>query len=166
MTMVFGTHRGAHDSRDYAFARHFGLEIVPVVEGGDIEKESYDAKSGRMINSGFLTGMDVKEAIPAMFDEVERRGLGKRLVNYRLRDAIFSRQRYWGEPFPIYYKGDTAYPLSEDKLPLELRTHGAGRAPLGPRQGVDDRRGLSARAIDHAGIRRFVGILPAVYGPS
>lgn len=110
----------AHDSRDYAFARHFGLEIVPVVEGGDIEKESYDAKSGRMINSGFLTGMDVKEAIPAMFDEVERRGLGKRLVNYRLRDAIFSRQRYWGEPFPIYYKDDTAYPLSEDKLPLEL----------------------------------------------
>ena len=110
----------AHDSRDYAFARHFGLEIIPVVEGGDIEKESYDAKSGRMINSGFLTGKDVKEAIPAMFDEVERRGLGKRLVNYRLRDAIFSRQRYWGEPFPICYKGDTAYPLSEDKLPLEL----------------------------------------------
>mgnify|MGYP002587795907 FL=1 len=110
----------AHDSRDYAFARHFGLEIIPVVEGGDIEKESYDAKSGRMINSGFLTGMDVKEAIPAMFDEIERRHLGKRLVNYRLRDAIFSRQRYWGEPFPIYYKGDTAYPLPEDKLPLEL----------------------------------------------
>ena len=110
----------AHDSRDYAFARHFGLEIIPVVEGGDIEKESYDAKSGRMINSGFLTGMDVKEAILAMFDEIERRHLGKRLVNYRLRDAIFSRQRYWGEPFPIYYKGDTAYPLPEDKLPLEL----------------------------------------------
>ncbi len=110
----------AHDSRDYAFARYFGLEIIPVVEGGDIEKESYDAKSGRMINSGFLTGMDVKEAIPAMFDEIERRHLGKRLVNYRLRDAIFSRQRYWGEPFPIYYKGDTAYPLPEDKLPLEL----------------------------------------------
>ena len=110
----------AHDSRDYAFARHFGLEIIPVVEGGDIEKESYDAKSGRMINSGFLTGMDVKEAIPAMFDEIERRHLGKRLVNYRLRDAIFSRQRYWGEPFPIYYKGDTAYPLPEYKLPLEL----------------------------------------------
>ncbi len=110
----------AHDSRDYAFARHFGLEIIPVVEGGDIEKESYDAKSGKMINSGFLTGKDVKEAIPAMFDEVERRGLGKKLVNYRLRDAIFSRQRYWGEPFPICYKGDTAYPLPEDKLPLEL----------------------------------------------
>ena len=73
-----------------------------------------------MINSGFLTGMDVKEAIPAMFDEVERRGLGRKLVNYRLRDAIFSRQRYWGEPFPVCYKGDTAYPLSEEELPLEL----------------------------------------------
>jgi leucyl-tRNA synthetase len=110
----------AHDSRDYAFARRFGLEIVPVVEGGDLEKESYDAKQGRMINSDFLNGKDVKEAIPLMFDEVERRGLGKRLVNYRLRDAIFSRQRYWGEPFPVYYKDDVAYPLSADKLPLEL----------------------------------------------
>ena len=110
----------AHDSRDWAFARHFGLEVVPVVEGGDIEKESYDAKSGKLINSDFLDGMDVKEAIRVMFAEVERRGLGKKLVNYRLRDAIFSRQRYWGEPFPIYYKDDTAYPLSEDKLPLEL----------------------------------------------
>ena len=110
----------AHDSRDYAFARHFGLEIVPVVEGGNIEVESYDAKSGKMINSDFLTGKDVTEAIPAMFDEVEKRGLGKKLINYRLRDAIFSRQRYWGEPFPVYYKGETAYPLPEDKLPLEL----------------------------------------------
>lgn len=110
----------AHDSRDYAFARHFGLDIVPVVEGGNIEVESYDAKSGKMINSGFLTGKDVTEAIPAMFDEVEKRGLGKKLINYRLRDAIFSRQRYWGEPFPVYYKGETAYPLPEDKLPLEL----------------------------------------------
>ena len=110
----------AHDSRDYAFARHFGLDIVPVVEGGNIEVESYDAKAGKMINSGFLTGKDVTEAIPAMFDEVEKRGLGKKLINYRLRDAIFSRQRYWGEPFPVYYKGETAYPLPEDKLPLEL----------------------------------------------
>ncbi len=110
----------AHDSRDYAFARHFGLEITPVVEGGDLEKESYDAKSGKMINSDWLNGKDVKEAIGLMFDEVERRGLGKKLINYRLRDAIFSRQRYWGEPFPIYYKNDIAYPLTEDKLPLEL----------------------------------------------
>ncbi len=110
----------AHDSRDYAFARHFGLGIVPVVAGGDLEKGSYDAKEGRMINSDFLDGKDVKEAIALMFDEVERRGLGKKLVNYRLRDAIFSRQRYWGEPFPIYYKDDTACPLDESKLPLEL----------------------------------------------
>ena len=110
----------AHDSRDYAFARHFGLPVIPVVEGGDIEKESYDAKSGKVINSDFLNGMDVKEAIGIMFDQIERRGLGRKRINYRLRDAIFSRQRYWGEPFPIYYKGDVACPLAEDKLPLEL----------------------------------------------
>ena len=110
----------AHDSRDWAFARHFGLDIVPVVEGGDVEEASYDAKEGRMINSDFLDGKDVKEAIGLMFDEVERRGLGKKLVNYRLRDAIFSRQRYWGEPFPIYYKDDVARPLAEERLPLEL----------------------------------------------
>ena len=110
----------AHDSRDWAFARHFGLEIVPVVEGGNIEEASYDAKEGKMINSDFLTGMDVKEAIGLMFSEVEKRGLGKKLINYRLRDAIFSRQRYWGEPFPIYYKEEVAYPLSKEQLPLEL----------------------------------------------
>lgn len=110
----------AHDSRDYAFARHFSLEITPVVAGGDIGKESYDAKSGKLINSDFLNGHEVKEAIGMMLAEIERRGLGKKLVNYRLRDAIFSRQRYWGEPFPIYYKNDVACPLAEDKLPLEL----------------------------------------------
>ena len=110
----------AHDSRDWAFARHFGLEVIPVVEGGDIEKESYDAKEGKLINSELINGMDVKEAIEFMFAEVERRGLGKRLVNYRLRDAIFSRQRYWGEPFPIYYKDDVAYRLSDEQLPLTL----------------------------------------------
>lgn len=110
----------AHDSRDYAFARHFDLPIIPVVEGGDIEIESYDAKEGKLINSDFINGLDVKDAIRVMFDEVEKRGLGKRKVNYRLRDATFSRQRYWGEPIPIYYKDGIAYPLSEDKLPLEL----------------------------------------------
>ncbi len=110
----------AHDSRDYAFARHFNLPIIPVVEGGDLSVESYDAKSGKLINSDFIDGLDVKEAIQVMFTEIERRGLGKKRINYRLRDAIFSRQRYWGEPFPIYYKDDIAYPLSEDKLPLEL----------------------------------------------
>ena len=110
----------AHDSRDYAFARHFGLDIIPVVEGGDIEKESYDAKEGKLINSDIINGMDVKDAIDFMFKEVENRGLGKRLVNYRLRDAIFSRQRYWGEPFPIYYKGDVAYRIKDEELPLAL----------------------------------------------
>lgn len=110
----------AHDSRDYAFARHFGLPLIPVVEGGDLEKESYDAKEGRLINSEFLNGLDVKEAIVTMFAEIEKRGFGKKKINYRLRDAIFSRQRYWGEPFPIYYKDNIAYPLPEDKLPLEL----------------------------------------------
>ena len=110
----------AHDSRDYAFARHFGLDIIPVVEGGDLEKESYDAKEGKLINSDIINGMDVKEAIDFMFKEVEKRGLGKRLVNYRLRDAIFSRQRYWGEPFPIYYKGDVAYRVKDEELPLAL----------------------------------------------
>ncbi len=110
----------AHDSRDYAFAKHFGLEIIPVVEGGDISTASYDAKEGKMINSDFITGLEVKDAIARMLDAIESRGIGKKQVNYRLRDAIFSRQRYWGEPFPVYYKGDTAYPLGEDKLPLEL----------------------------------------------
>ena len=110
----------AHDSRDYAFARHFGLDIIPVVEGGDLAVASYDAKEGAMINSDFLNGTDVKEAIYKMFEEVERRGLGKRLVNYRLRDAIFSRQRYWGEPFPIRYDGDIARPVAESELPITL----------------------------------------------
>ena len=110
----------AHDSRDYAFARHFDLPIVPVVEGGDLSEASYDAKQGRMINSGFLNGMDVKEAIPAMIDEIEKRGFGRRKINYRLRDAIFSRQRYWGEPFPVYYENDIARPIAESELPLTL----------------------------------------------
>lgn len=110
----------AHDSRDWAFARHFSLPVVPVVEGGDVTVESYDAKEGRMINSGFITGMDVKEAIAIMFDRIEQLGIGRRRVNYRLRDAIFSRQRYWGEPFPIYYKDDLAFPMDEKQLPLTL----------------------------------------------
>ena len=110
----------AHDSRDYAFARHFGIEIIPVVEGGNLEVESYDAKEGKVINSDIINGMDVKDAISFMFEEVERRGLGKKLINYRLRDAIFSRQRYWGEPFPIYYKDDVAYRVADEQLPLTL----------------------------------------------
>ncbi len=110
----------AHDSRDYAFARHFSLPIVPLIEGCDISEESFDAKEGVMINSDFLNGLTVKEAIPAAIDAVERRDLGYRKINYRLRDAIFSRQRYWGEPFPIYYKEGMPYTLPEEQLPLEL----------------------------------------------
>ncbi len=110
----------AHDSRDWAFARHFGLEIIPVVEGGNVEEASYDAKTGTMINSDLLNGLDVKEAIEKMFAEIEQRGIGSKKTNYRLRDAIFSRQRYWGEPFPVYYKGDVACPLTVEELPLEL----------------------------------------------
>ncbi len=110
----------AHDSRDYAFAKAFNLPIIPLIEGCDVSQSSFDAKEGIMCNSGFLNGMSVKEAIPAAIDYVESHGLGHRKVNYRLRDAIFSRQRYWGEPFPICYKDGIATPLPEDKLPLRL----------------------------------------------
>ena len=110
----------AHDSRDYAFAKHFGLEIVPLIEGCDVSEESYDAKEGKVINSGFLNGMEVKEAIAAMKKYIKEKGIGRVKVNYRLRDAIFSRQRYWGEPFPVYYKDGMPYMLDESKLPLML----------------------------------------------
>ena len=110
----------AHDSRDYAFAKTYNLPIIPLIEGCDVSQSSFDAKEGIMCNSGFLNGMSVKEAIPAAIDYVESHGLGHRKVNYRLRDAIFSRQRYWGEPFPICYKDGIATPLPEDKLPLRL----------------------------------------------
>jgi leucyl-tRNA synthetase len=110
----------AHDSRDYAFARHFGLDIPEVVSGGDISKESYDAKEGKLINSEFLNGMEVKEAIAFAIGCMEGMEIGKGKVNYRLRDAIFSRQRYWGEPFPVYYKNGIPYTLNESELPLEL----------------------------------------------
>ncbi|HCC85035.1 MAG TPA: leucine--tRNA ligase [Porphyromonadaceae bacterium] len=110
----------AHDSRDYAFARHFNLPIVPLIAGCDVSEESFDAREGVMINSCFLDGLTVKEAIPAAINALEQRGLGYRRINYRLRDAIFSRQRYWGEPFPIYYKDGMPYTLPEEELPLEL----------------------------------------------
>lgn len=110
----------AHDSRDYAFAKEFNLPIIPLIEGCDVSQQSFDAKEGIMCNSGFLSGMSVKEAIPAAIDEVERLGIGRRKINYRLRDAIFSRQRYWGEPFPIYFKEGIATPIPEEELPLRL----------------------------------------------
>ena len=110
----------AHDSRDYAFARKFGLPIVPIIEGCDVSEQSFDAKEGKMCNSGFLDGMDVADAIEAAKDYAEANGIGRRKTNYRLRDAIFSRQRYWGEPFPIYYKDGIATPVDEADLPLTL----------------------------------------------
>ncbi len=110
----------AHDSRDYAFARHFDLPIIPLIEGCDVSESSFDAKEGIMCNSGFLNGMTVKEAIPAAIDYVEQRGIGHRKINYRLRDAIFSRQRYWGEPFPMYFKDGVATPMELKDLPLQL----------------------------------------------
>ena len=110
----------AHDSRDYAFAKHFNLPVVPLIEGCDVSESSFDAKEGIMCNSGFLNGLTVKEAIPAAIDYVEKHGIGHRKVNYRLRDAIFSRQRYWGEPFPVYFKDGIATPMTLDQLPLQL----------------------------------------------
>ena len=114
----------AHDSRDYAFAKHFNLPIIPLIEGCDVSEESFDAKEGIMINScgnGLdLNGMTVKEAIATTKNFIEEKGLGRVKVNYRLRDAIFSRQRYWGEPFPIYYKEGMPYVMDESMLPLQL----------------------------------------------
>ena len=110
----------AHDSRDYAFAKTFDLPVIPLIEGCDVSESSFDAKEGIMCNSGFLNGMTVKEAIPAAIDYVEQHGIGHRKVNYRLRDAIFSRQRYWGEPFPMYFKDGVATPMTLADLPLQL----------------------------------------------
>ncbi|MFZ4454791.1 MAG: leucine--tRNA ligase [Bacteroidales bacterium] len=110
----------AHDSRDYAFAKHFNLPIIPLIEGCDVSEESFDAKEGIMVNSGFLNGLTVKEAIAKTKEYISEKGIGKVKTNFRLRDAIFSRQRYWGEPFPVYYKEGLPYMLDESKLPLEL----------------------------------------------
>ena len=131
----------AHDSRDYAFARHFDLPIIPLIEGADVSEESFDAKEGIVMNSSngtfSLNGLTVKEAIEATKKYVSEQGLGRVKVNYRLRDAIFSRQRYWGEPFPVYYKDGMPYMIPEDKLPLllpeidEYKPTETGEPPLG-----------------------------------
>ena len=127
----------AHDSRDYAFAKHFNLPIIPLIEGADVSEQSFDAKEGVMINSGFLNGMQVKDAIQAMKEHITNTGLGRVKVNYRLRDAVFSRQRYWGEPFPVYYKDGMPYMLPEECLPLllpevsDFKPTTTGEPPLG-----------------------------------
>ena len=140
----------AHDSRDYAFAKHFNLPIIPLIEGADVSEESFDAKEGTVCNSpaegrqttdGFsLNGLQVKEAIAATKKYVTEKGIGKVKVNYRLRDAIFSRQRYWGEPFPVYYKDEMPYMIPVECLPLELpevdqyKPTETGEPPLGHAQ--------------------------------
>ena len=127
----------AHDSRDYAFAKHFNLPIIPLIEGADVSEQSFDAKEGVMINSGFLNGMQVKDAIQAMKEHITNTGLGRVKVNYRLRDAVFSRQRYWGEPFPVYYKNGMPYMIPENCLPLllpevsDFKPTTTGEPPLG-----------------------------------
>lgn len=110
----------AHDSRDYAFATHFALPIIPLIEGCDVSEESFDAKEGIMTNSGFLNGLTVPEAIKKAKEYIEENKLGRVKTNYRLRDAIFSRQRYWGEPFPVYYKDGMPNMIPIDCLPIEL----------------------------------------------
>ena len=154
----------AHDSRDYAFAKHFNLPIIPLIEGADVSEESFDAKEGIMTNSSngefSLNGLTVKEAIQKTKEYVTEKGLGQVKVNYRLRDAIFSRQRYWGEPFPVYYKDGMPYMIPEECLPLELpevKTYqptATGEPPLGNAQkwawDVEKREVVDKSLIDDA----------------
>jgi leucyl-tRNA synthetase len=110
----------AHDSRDYAFAKTFNLPILPVVEGGNIEKEAYESKEGKIIHSDFITGLSVKEASNKIIEAVVAKNIGKSKTNYKLRDAVFGRQRYWGEPIPVYYKNNIPYTIPVENLPLIL----------------------------------------------
>ncbi len=162
----------AHDSRDYAFAKHFNLPIVPLIEGADISEESFDAKEGTVMNSpvpgkealdGFsLNGLSVKGAIQKTKEFVTSHNLGRVKVNYRLRDAIFSRQRYWGEPFPVYYKDNMPYMIPEECLPLELpevdqyKPTETGEPPLGNARmwawDVKDRKVVDKSLIDNKNI--------------
>ena len=157
----------AHDSRDYAFARHFQLPIVPLIEGADVSQESFDAKKGTVMNSPregvnstlTLNGLTVQEAIAKTKAFITEQGIGQVKVNYRLRDAIFSRQRYWGEPFPVYYKDDMPYMIPEECLPLQLpeidayKPTESGEPPLGRAEkwawDTEKRCVVEKRLIDH-----------------
>lgn len=157
----------AHDSRDYAFARHFQLPIVPLIEGADVSQESFDAKEGTVMNSPregvnstlTLNGLTVQEAIAKTKAFITEQGIGQVKVNYRLRDAIFSRQRYWGEPFPVYYKDDMPYMIPEECLPLQLpeidayKPTESGEPPLGRAEkwawDTEKRCVVEKRLIDH-----------------
>ena len=126
----------AHDERDYAFAKHFDLEITEVISGGDISKEAFTGKDGKLINSDFLNELTANDAIPKAIAQIKDKGLGTKTINFKLRDAAFSRQRYWGEPFPIYYKEGISYLMKEESLPVELpeidsyKPTESGEAPL------------------------------------
>ena len=157
----------AHDSRDYAFARHFQLPIIPLIEGADVSQESFDAKEGTVMNSPregvnstlTLNGLTVQEAIAKTKAFIAEQGIGQVKVNYRLRDAIFSRQRYWGEPFPVYYKDDMPYMIPKDCLPLQLpeidayKPTESGEPPLGRAEkwawDTEKRCVVEKRLIDH-----------------
>ena len=157
----------AHDSRDYAFARHFQLPIIPLIEGADVSQESFDAKEGTVMNSPregvdstlTLNGLTVQEAIAKTKKFITEQGIGQVKVNYRLRDAIFSRQRYWGEPFPVYYKDEMPYMIPEDCLPLQLpeidayKPTESGEPPLGRAEkwawDTEKRCVVEKRLIDH-----------------
>jgi leucyl-tRNA synthetase len=136
-----------HDERDYAFAKHFNLPIREVISGGDISEAAFEAKDGIVVNSELINGLRVPEAIKKMLSEIEKKGIGQRKINYRLRDAIFSRQRYWGEPFPIYYKEGLPFTLELKDLPLELPEIDAfkptetGDPPLGRAENWETKEG-------------------------
>jgi len=174
----------AHDSRDFAFARHFHLPIRQVVavrpdaaSNPDTWSESMDAKAGYMVNSGAIDGMKVKEAMKAVIDRIEEMGIGHRTVNYRLRDAIFSRQRYWGEPFPIYYKDNRPYTIPEECLPLclpdikDFKPTANGEPPLGHAErwawDEQNRRVVENSRIDHRTVFPLeLGTMPGFAGSS
>ncbi|MEM0995436.1 MAG: leucine--tRNA ligase [Bacteroidota bacterium] len=131
----------AGDGRDHAFARHFGIEILPIIDGVDIAEEAYEDKRGTFINSDFLNGLEVKEAISAAIKALEERGIGEGQINYRLRDPNFSRQRYWGEPFPVVYRNGIPYAMDEAELPLklpEVKSYSPGEEGEGPLANVTE----------------------------
>ena len=164
----------AHDTRDWEFAKKFGLPIIEVVKGNtesNLDEAAFtDVATGTLVNSGFLDGLSVTDAQKKMIEWLEANGKGCDKVNYKLRDWVFSRQRYWGEPFPNLLQGGhglsaagraAAAGAAADR---QLRPDRTGRTALGTGQGVDDARRLSPRSIHDARIRRIVGLLPALHG--
>jgi leucyl-tRNA synthetase len=152
----------AHDERDYAFAKHFNLPIREVISGGDISVAAFDAKDGIVINSEPINGLRVPEAIKKMLGEIEKKGIGNRKINYRLRDAIFSRQRYWGEPFPVYFKNGLPYTLGLEDLPLELPEIDAFK----PTKDGDPPLGRAAKWENKEGYKYEMSTMPGFAGSS